>query len=34
MEKLYKKDGNEPDSYDGVVSDLEPDILDFKVKWY
>ena len=29
-EELYKKDLNEPDYYDGVVSDLEPDILEFK----
>ena len=32
-EELYKKDLNEPDYYDGVVSHAEPDILDCKVKW-
>ena len=31
-EELYKKDLNEPDYYDGVVSHAEPDILDCKVK--
>ena len=33
MEELYKKDLNGPDYYDGVVSHLEPDILDCEVKW-
>ena len=28
MEELYKKDPNEPDCYDGVVSHPEPDILE------
>ena len=28
MEELYKKDLNEPDYYDGVVSHPEPDILE------
>ena len=28
-----KKDLNEPDYYNGVVSHLEPDILDCEVKW-
>ena len=28
-----KKDLNEPDYYEGVVSHLEPDILECKVKW-
>ena len=28
-----KKDLNEPDYYDGVVSHPEPDILECKVKW-
>ena len=32
-EELYKKDLNEPDYYDGVVSHPEPDILECKVKW-
>ena len=30
---LYKKDLNEPDYYDGVVSHPEPDILKCEVKW-
>ena len=33
MEELYKKDLNELDNYDGVVSHPEPDILESKVKW-
>ena len=33
MEELCKKDLNEPDYYDGVVSHLEPDILECEVKW-
>ena len=33
MEELYKKDPNEPDYYDGVVSYSEPDILGSEVKW-
>ena len=32
-EELYKKDPNEPDCYDGVVSHPEPDILESEVKW-
>ena len=32
MEELYKKDLNEPDYYDGVVSHPEPDILESEVK--
>ena len=27
-EELYKKDLNDPDNHDGVVTDLEPDILE------
>ena len=30
---LYKKDLNDPDNHDGVVTHLEPDILECKVKW-
>ena len=30
--KLYKKDLNDPDNHDSVISHLEPDILDYKVK--
>ena len=32
-EELYKNDLNEPDNYDGVITHLEPDILEFEVKW-
>ena len=32
-EELYKKDLNGPDNHDGVITDLEPDILECKVKW-
>ena len=32
-EELYKKDLHDPDNYDGVITDLEPDILECKVKW-
>ena len=32
-EELYKKDLHDPDNYDGVISNLEPDILECKVKW-
>ena len=31
--ELYKKDGHDPDNYNGVISHLEPDILECKVKW-
>ena len=31
-EELFKKDHN-PDNYDGVITDLEPDILECEVKW-
>ena len=31
-EELYKKDLHDPDNCDGVVTHLEPDILEFKVK--
>ena len=34
MEELYKKKGlNDPDNHDGVVTHLEPDILECEVKW-
>ena len=29
-EELYKKDLHDPDNHDGVITDLEPDILDVK----
>ena len=32
-EKLYKKDLHDPDNYDGVITRLEPDILECEVKW-
>uniref|UniRef100_A0A8D2ISM3 Reverse transcriptase domain-containing protein n=1 Tax=Varanus komodoensis TaxID=61221 RepID=A0A8D2ISM3_VARKO len=32
-EELYKKELNAPDNHDGVVTDLEPDILECEVKW-
>ena len=31
--ELYKKDCNDPDNHDGVVTHLKPDILECKVKW-
>ena len=30
--KLYKKDLHDPDNHDGVITHLEPDILECKVK--
>ena len=33
MEKLYKKDLNDLDNHDGVITHLEPDILECEVKW-
>ena len=32
-EELYLKDLHDPDNHDGVISHLEPDILECKVKW-
>ena len=32
-EELYEKDLHDPDSHDGVITHLEPDILECKVKW-
>ena len=32
-EELYKKDLHDPDNYDGVITHLEPDILECEVKW-
>ena len=32
-EKLYKKDLHDPDNHDGVTTHLEPDILEYEVKW-
>ena len=31
-EELYKKDLHDPDNHDGVINDLEPDILECEVK--
>jgi len=33
MERLYKKDPNEPDDYNGVVSHPELDNLESEAKW-
>ena len=33
-EELYKKDLHDPDKQDGVITHLEPDILECEVKWY
>ena len=33
MEELYKKDIHDPDNHDGVITDLEPHILECEVKW-
>ena len=32
-EQLYKNDLNDPDNHDGVITHLEPGILEYKVKW-
>ena len=31
--ELYKRDLNDPDNHDGVITHLEPDILECKIKW-
>ena len=31
--ELYKRDINDPDNHDGVISHLETDILEYEVKW-
>ena len=33
IEKLYKKDLHDPDNQDGMITHLEPDILQCEVKW-
>ena len=33
IEKLYKKDFHDPDNHNGVITHLEPDILECEVKW-
>ena len=30
---MHKKDLHDPDNHDGVITDLEPDILECEVKW-
>ena len=32
-EELYKKDLHDPDNHDGMITHLEPDILECEVKW-
>ena len=32
-EELYRKNLHDPDNHDGVITDLEPDILECEVKW-
>ena len=32
-EKLYQKELHDPDNHDGVITHLEPDILECQVKW-
>ena len=31
--ELYKKELQDQDNHDGMITDLEPDILECKVKW-
>jgi len=33
VEEVYKKDLNDPDNHNGVLTPLEPGIFEFKVKW-
>ena len=33
MEELYKKDHHNPDNHNGVITHLQPDILECEVKW-
>ena len=33
IEELHKKDINDPDNHDGVITHLELDILEWEVKW-
>ena len=32
-EELYKRDVHDPDNHNGVITHLEPDILECEVKW-
>ena len=31
--RTVQKDLQDPDNHDGVITDLEPDILEYEVKW-
>ena len=31
--ELYKKDLHDPDNHDAVITDIEPNILEYEVKW-
>ena len=33
IEELYKKDFHDPDNHNGLITHLESDILEFKLKW-
>ena len=33
IEELYRKDLHDPDNHDGLITHLEPDILECEVKW-
>ena len=33
IEELYKRDHHDPDNHDGMITHLEPDILECEVKW-
>ena len=33
IQRIYKKDLHDPDNHDGVITHLEPDILECEVKW-
>ena len=33
IEEWYKKDLNDPDNHEGMITHLEPDILECEVKW-
>ena len=32
-EELYKKDLHDPENHNGVITDLDPDILEYEVQW-
>ena len=32
-EELYKKDFHDLDNHDGLITHLEPDILEYEIKW-